>query len=445
MDPSQFATSNRGKVAVVTGAGRGATLALIDVDVEALETTKAAAHNVQDRQSHVETYGLDITDPGAVQSTFKSIAATLGRVDILVNNAGITRLHLFAEEEGFDDFWRTVEVNFKGTMLCIHAVLPGMVEQKSGCIINMASRAATVDGPKSVGYNASKAALVRATGSLQEDLASMGLGEQVHTYCLHPGSVWGDILTGNTTAEQQEQLPPIFKDVPELAAGTVAYLSTGRGKALRGLYFDCRQDIERQTDLANLISSLRRCRLPKPPRLWSLDKSLPPAAGDDLPETPPTPEDARNAGHGSLGGEPTPTGPTSIRSHNGFLGPVKIGALLASKTAALSWRLDQAIAGWDSALLLSKWAHGLEMAGSDNPPNSEEAQIVTDLKSLLAEIDVGGLHYDRNHSLAAMLAQVWASFLDDTWEWGVTPNMGSILRLLSNEYQERFTAAMPPS
>ncbi|KAH1347519.1 hypothetical protein KXV52_004243 [Aspergillus fumigatus] len=85
------------------------------------------------------------------------------------------------------------------------------------------------------------------------------------------------------------------------------------------------------------------------------------------------------------------------------------------------------------------------MAGSDNPPNSEEAQIVTDLKSLLAEIDVGGLHYDRNHSLAAMLAQVWASFLDDTWEWGVTPNMGSILRLLSNEYQERFTAAMPPS
>ncbi|KAH2514068.1 hypothetical protein KXW70_006602 [Aspergillus fumigatus] len=73
------------------------------------------------------------------------------------------------------------------------------------------------------------------------------------------------------------------------------------------------------------------------------------------------------------------------------------------------------------------------MAGSDNPPNSEEAQIVTDLKSLLAEtqivtdlksllaeIDVGGLHYDRNHSLAAMLAQVWASFLDDTWEWGVT-------------------------
>ncbi|KAH2764343.1 hypothetical protein KXV66_007564 [Aspergillus fumigatus] len=451
MDPSQFATSNRGKVAVVTGAGRGigraiaialantgATLALIDVDVEALEPTKAAARNVQDRQSHVETYGLDITDPGAVQSTFKSIAATLGRVDILVNNAGITRLHLFAEEEGFDDFWRTVEVNFKGTMLCIHAVLPGMVEQKSGCIINMASRAATVDGPKSVGYNASKAALVRATGSLQEDLASMGLGEQVHAYCLHPGSVWGDIITGNITAEQQEQLPPIFKDVPELAAGTVAYLSTGRGKALRGLYFDCRQDIER-------VASFGRETLQRAGLLWSLDKSLPPAAGDDLPETPPTPEDARNAGHGSLGGEPTPTGPTSIRSHNGFLGPVKIGALLASKTAALLWRLDQAIAGWDSALLLSKWAHGLEMAGSDNPPNSEEAQIVTDLKSLLAEIDVGGLHYDRNHSLAAMLAQVWASFLDDTWEWGVTPNMGSILRLLSNEYQERFTAAMPPS
>ncbi|KAL5685903.1 hypothetical protein EMGR_003589 [Emarellia grisea] len=443
MDPSQFATSNRGKVAVVTGAGRGigraiaialantgATLALIDVDVEALEPTKAAARNVQDRQSHVETYGLDITDPGAVQSTFKSIAATLGRVDILVNNAGITRLHLFAEEEGFDDFWRTVEVNFKGTMLCIHAVLPGMVEQKSGCIINMASRAATVDGPKSVGYNASKAALVRATGSLQEDLASMGLGEQVHAYCLHPGSVWGDIITGNITAEQQEQLPPIFKDVPELAAGTVAYLSTGRGKALRGLYFDCRQDIER-------VASFGRETLQRAGLLWSLDKSLPPAAGDDLPETPPTPEDARNAGHGSLGGEPTPTGPTSIRCAPSPAAPLELPDM--SPQWVSGSRED-----WSPA---AKWAHGLEMAGSDNPPNSEEAQIVTDLKSLLAEIDVGGLHYDRNHSLAAMLAQVWASFLDDVYV-GVgrhTPNMGSILRLLSNEYQERFTAAMPPS
>ncbi|KAH2635490.1 hypothetical protein KXW54_003040 [Aspergillus fumigatus] len=52
-------------------------------------------------------------------------------------------------------------------------------------------------------------------------------------------------------------------------------------------------------------------------------------------------------------------------------------------------------------------------------PTKAAARNVQD-RHLLAEIDVGGLHYDRNHSLAAMLAQVWASFLDDTWEWGVT-------------------------
>ncbi|KAL2828859.1 hypothetical protein BJY01DRAFT_255206 [Aspergillus pseudoustus] len=130
-------------------------------------------------------------------------------------------------------------------------------------------------------------------------------------------------------------------------------------------------------------------------------------------------------------------------AYNGFLGPVKIGALLVSRTAALSWGVEQAIAGWDSgaALLLTKWVHTLETAGTDNPPNSEEAQVINDLKSLLAEVDVGGRH-DRNRSLAAMLAKVWASFLDDTWVWGVTLNMGSILRLLSKEYQERFAAEL---
>ncbi|KAL2828861.1 hypothetical protein BJY01DRAFT_255208 [Aspergillus pseudoustus] len=278
MDPSQYLSStvplhhepygpirseilrgaNSGKVAVVTGAARGigraiavslantgVKLALIDLNIEALESTKAAAQKAHGEDLQIEVFNCDITDPLTVPSTFKLIETTLGPVDILVNNAGITRFKLLAGEEVFEDFWRTVEVNFKGTMLCIHSVLPGFVKRKSGCIISMASRAATVDGPKSLGYNASKAAIVRATSSLQEDFESMGLGEQLHTYCLHPGGVWGDIITSNTTPQEQEQLRPIFKDVPELAANTVAYLSAGRGKELRGMYFDCRQDVER--------------------------------------------------------------------------------------------------------------------------------------------------------------------------------------------------------
>jgi NAD(P)-dependent dehydrogenase (short-subunit alcohol dehydrogenase family) len=116
-------------------------------------------------------------------------------VDILVNNAGIAVGGL-AFDETFEGFWKAVEVNFKGTMLCVYEVLRGMKERRSGCIVNMASRAATVDMAGGLSYNSSKAAVARATHSLQEEFEQAGLGEQLHTYCLHPGGVWGKMVTG---------------------------------------------------------------------------------------------------------------------------------------------------------------------------------------------------------------------------------------------------------
>jgi NAD(P)-dependent dehydrogenase (short-subunit alcohol dehydrogenase family) len=74
-------------------------------------------------------------------------------------------------------------------MLCIFEVLPGMRERKSGCIINIASRAASVDTAPGLGYNDAKAAVTRATSCLQLELEGDGLGEYIHTYALHPGGV----------------------------------------------------------------------------------------------------------------------------------------------------------------------------------------------------------------------------------------------------------------
>lgn len=74
-------------------------------------------------------------------------------------------------------------------MLCSFQVLPTMRERKSGCIINIASRSATVDTPLGLGYNDAKAAVVRATSNMQLELDDDGLGEQIHTYALHPGGV----------------------------------------------------------------------------------------------------------------------------------------------------------------------------------------------------------------------------------------------------------------
>ncbi|KAI1611781.1 3-oxoacyl-reductase [Exophiala viscosa] len=275
MDPKQFGSStlpyrheptgpladeclvgaNKGRLAVVTGAGRGigqaiaialakssANVAILDLSVESQEETKLACQKFEGVK--VEAYKCDITDVQAVRATFAAIDRAFGPVDILVNNAGVAHGKL-AFEETFENFWKAIEINFKGTMLCIYEVLQSMRERKSGCIINMASRAATVDMPGGVSYNSSKAAVVRATASLQEEFEQEGLGQNLHTYCLHPGGVWGAMVTENTTPEVQQQIRPIFKDVPELCGNTIAYLASGRAKELRGHYFDCRQEIER--------------------------------------------------------------------------------------------------------------------------------------------------------------------------------------------------------
>ncbi|KAK5065124.1 hypothetical protein LTR84_000960 [Exophiala bonariae] len=253
--PERLAGANRGKVAVVTGAGRGigqaiaialansgAHLALLDLSVEGQEETKAACQKYAGVR--VETYKCDITDVNGVRETFAALTKTLGPVDIMVNNAGVSHGKL-ASQDRFEDFWRAIEINFKGTMLCIFEVLPSMRERKTGAIINLASRAATIDMPTGLSYNSSKAAVARATSTLQEELELEGLGEQICTYSLHPGGVWGAMVTGGTTLEVQKEIRHIFKDGPELCGNTVAYLASGRAKELRGHYFDCRHDIER--------------------------------------------------------------------------------------------------------------------------------------------------------------------------------------------------------
>jgi len=253
--PERLAGANKGKLAVVTGAGRGigraiaialansgANLALLDLLVEELEETKLACEKYAGVRA--EVFKCDITNIETVRETFAAINQILGPVDILVNNAGIA-VGKLSWDETFEGFWKAIEVNFKGTMLCIFEVLRSMKDRKSGCIINMASRAATVDMAGGLSYNSSKAAVARATHSLQEEFEQAGLGEQLHTYCLHPGGVWGKMVSENTTPEVQAQIRHIFKDVPELCANTVTYLATGRALALRGCYWDCRQDIER--------------------------------------------------------------------------------------------------------------------------------------------------------------------------------------------------------
>jgi NAD(P)-dependent dehydrogenase (short-subunit alcohol dehydrogenase family) len=196
--PKSLEGSNTGKVAVITGAGRGigaaiaeslaksgASIAILDLNTDALTQTKQTCSSFGGK---VEAFGCDVTDSARVEEVLQQIERQLGPIDVLVNNAGIFDQRPFMMSS-FDGFWRQIEVNFKAPLMLIHAILPRMRDRGHGCIINIASRSGTVDVPMTLGYVTSKAALIRATHTLQKEMELDGLDPAIHMYALHPGGV----------------------------------------------------------------------------------------------------------------------------------------------------------------------------------------------------------------------------------------------------------------
>ncbi|KAL2837814.1 hypothetical protein BJX68DRAFT_280125 [Aspergillus pseudodeflectus] len=259
--PENFKDSNVGKVAVVTGAARGigkaiaealaktgANIAILDLDIERQQQTKSDCerHGV-----HTVAYACDVTNFEVCERVFKQIAEDLGPVDILVNNAG-RNSRLPMAMEAFDEFWGAINLNLKAAMICFWQVLPSMRERGEGCIINIASRAGTVTTPFAGAYSIAKCGLIRATACWQAELELDGFGDKIHLYALHPGAVRTDMILPIADkvrakypeiTEKWTTFQKAFRVLPEVCGQTCAYLSTGRGKILRGKYFDCEQDI----------------------------------------------------------------------------------------------------------------------------------------------------------------------------------------------------------
>jgi NAD(P)-dependent dehydrogenase (short-subunit alcohol dehydrogenase family) len=195
---STLKDANAGKVALITGAGQGigaaiaealaksgANVAILDLKVENLIKTKEACleHGVK-----VADFVCDVTDANKIKEVMNAVEKQLGPINVLVNNAGIFDQRPFMMST-FDNFWRQIEVNFKAPLMIMHEMLPRMRDRGSGCIINIASRAGTVDVPMTLGYVTSKAALIRATHTLQKEMELDGMDPAIHIYALHPGGV----------------------------------------------------------------------------------------------------------------------------------------------------------------------------------------------------------------------------------------------------------------
>lgn len=179
------------KVAVITGASsgigksiaeelskKGCKVALASRSVDKLkEIGKGLSQSFE-----VE---LDVTSDKSVHEAFEKIYDHFGRIDILVNSAGVMPL-TYLKNEKLEDWLQTIEVNVKGTLRCIHAVLPEMKKQNSGHIINIAS----VDGKEifegGAVYGASKAAVIELSKAMRMELSP---DFNIRVTSIEPGTV----------------------------------------------------------------------------------------------------------------------------------------------------------------------------------------------------------------------------------------------------------------
>lgn len=169
-------------------AERGAHLVLLARRLDKLEKIQKEIQKQYSVSVHV--YKLDVSDTSEIKRVFTKIIAELGRIDILVNNAGYG-LFRAAHEAEMDQVKGMFNVNVIGLIACTSMVLPIMMNQKSGHIINIASQAGKIATPKSSVYSATKHAVLGYTNSLRMELSDF----QIKVTAVNPGPIGTDFFT----------------------------------------------------------------------------------------------------------------------------------------------------------------------------------------------------------------------------------------------------------
>ncbi len=233
-----------GKVALITGAGRGFGRAIAEVFIEAGADValnyRASQSGCAELAKNADQVGqrsmlaqADVTDSAAVAQMVSNVVSELGRIDILVNNAGIMRVQPFAEST--ESSWKDeIDVNVCGPLRVTRAVVPYMIEQRYGKIINLSSQLALIGWDRASVYAGTKGFILTWTKSLARELGQYN----INVNAIGPGSIVTDMNRGiypsPEAAERRAQELPLRRlgsprDVGEcalfLASDASSYLT----------------------------------------------------------------------------------------------------------------------------------------------------------------------------------------------------------------------------
>ena len=246
-----------GRAIAVAMARSGARLYLWGLRKKNLLETQTIVSAVG---SEVEVAVVDVSDASEVSKAWKVTVDKWEGVDVLVNNAGVQgpigRMH----EIDAEIWWNTIENNLRGTFLCSQIVLPTMVEQNWGKIINLSGGGAVTPRPFFTAYSASKAAIVRLTETLALEVKE----NNIDVNAIAPGAVNTKMLEqrldaglsiGQAEYEAAKELVKSGGTNPEKPAALAAFLASSKSDGLSGRLISAVWDSWESMDIAKLMAT----------------------------------------------------------------------------------------------------------------------------------------------------------------------------------------------
>ncbi|MBD8702073.1 glucose 1-dehydrogenase [Sphingomonas sp. CFBP 13714] len=224
------AASGIGRATAVAFATEGARVAILDLTENSLSETADAVRNAG---AQVLTIACDVSKPKQVEAAIRQVIETFGRLDIAFNNAGVENKAAPVAEIGLDEWDRILDINLRGTFVCMKHELAQMVRQGSGVIVNTSSGAGVRGVAGGASYAASKHAIIGLTKSAALDYAK----QNIRVNAILPGNIETPMMDRFTNGDIQKaiDLEPVGRlGKPEEIADAVLWMSADLGGFVTG-------------------------------------------------------------------------------------------------------------------------------------------------------------------------------------------------------------------